>query len=162
MAERKPRLEYVVDTSVLVNIRDVHNDSAEIWLNVTNAIVTGRVRTIRHVWDELESRFVDIATRLKGYKKQFVLPDDVTYTAGVVAEVRDLNRNHRNLWNPVGSRNPADPFLIAVAKDLNVIVVTDEKRQGPGFQRRIPFVCTRRNVGCTDRLNFLRNIGCNV
>ena len=162
MAERRHRLEYIVDTSVLVNIRDVHHDSAEIWLHFTNAIVNGRVRTIRQVWDELESRFNEIAIRLKGYKRQFVLPDDVTYTAGVVAEVRDLNRNHSNLWNPVGGRNPADPFLIAVAKDLNAIVVTDEKRQGSGFQRRIPYVCTRRNVGCTDRLDFLRNIGCNV
>jgi hypothetical protein len=162
MAERKHRLEYVVDTSVLVNIRDVHHDSTEIWLNFTNAIVSGRVRTIRQVWDELDSRFADIAARLKAYKKQFVLPDDVTYTASVVAEVRDLNRHHKNLWNPIGGRNPADPFLIAVAKDLNVIVVTDEKRQGPGFQRRIPYVCVKRNVGCTGRLDFLRSIGCNV
>jgi hypothetical protein len=162
MAERKHRLEYVIDTSVLVNIRDVHNDSAEIWLNFTNAIVANRVKTVRQVWDELESRFSDITARLRGYKKQFVLPDDVTYAAAVVAEVRNLNRNHSNLWNPVGGRNPADPLLIAVARDLNVIVVTDEKRQGPGFQRRIPYVCTQRNVGCTDRLDFLRKIGCNV
>jgi len=158
----RSKLEYLVDTSVLVNIRDEHGDSKEIWLAVTNAIVAGRLRTIRQVWDELESRFPQIAERLKGYKKQFVLSDDVTYSAGVIAEVRQLNQNHRRLWNPVGGRNPADPMLIAVAKDLSVIVVTDEKRQGPGFQRRIPNVCTQRNVGCTDRLDFLRKIGCDL
>jgi hypothetical protein len=162
MAESRHKLEYIVDTSVLVNIRDEHGDSQEIWLNVTNAIVGGRVRTVRHVWDELEGRFPDIAKRLKGYKKQFVLPDAVVYTAGMVAEVRYLNDNHRKLWNPVGGRNPADPILVAVAKELNVIVVTDEKRKGPGFQRRIPYVCTQRNVGCTDRLDFLRKIGCAI
>lgn len=128
MPERKTKIEYLVDTSVLVNIRDVHSDSKDIWLAVTNGIVAGRVRTIRQVWDELDSRFPDIAERLKGYKKQFVLPDDQTYSQGVVDEVRVLNQNHRNLWNPVGGRNPADPFLIAVAKDLSVVVVTDEKK----------------------------------
>jgi len=162
MPERRAKLEYLVDTSVLVNIRDEHADSKEIWLGVTNAIIAGKVRTIRQVWDELESHFPDIANRLKGYKRQFVLPDDQTYSAGVVAEVRVLNQNHGRLWNPVGGRNPADPLLIAVAKDLNIIVVTDEKRQGAGFQRRIPYVCTQRNVGCTDRRDFLRKIGCDI
>lgn len=162
MPERKARIEFLVDTSVLVNIRDVHVDSKEIWLTVTNGIVAGKVRTIRQVWDELESRFPDIAQRLKGYKKQFILTDDQTYSQGVVDEIRALNQSHRNLWNPVGGRNPADPFLIAVAKDLNILVVTDEKRQGPGFQRRIPHICTQRNVGCTDRLDFLRKLGCDI
>ena len=55
-----------------------------------------------------------------------------------------------------GGRNPADPILIGVAKDQNVVVATDEKKKGPGFQRRIPFVCTQRNVGCTDRVDFLK------
>jgi Domain of unknown function (DUF4411) len=162
MPERKHKIEYLIDTSVLVNIRDVHADSAEIWLAITNGIVGGRVRTIRQVWDELESRFSDIAERLRGYKKQFVLADDLTYTAGVVAEIRQLNQYHRTLWNPLGGKNPADPFLIAVAKDLNIIVVTDERRKGAGFQKRIPYVCTQRNVGCTDRIDFLRKLGCNV
>jgi hypothetical protein len=162
MAESRPRLEYLIDTSVLVNIRDEHGDSKAIWLKVTNAIMVGRLKTIRQVWDELESRFQDIARRLKRYKKEFVLPDDIVYAPGVVAEVRYLNEHHRTLWNPVGGRNPADPMLVAVAKDLNVIVVTDEKRKGPGFQRRIPYVCTQRNIGCAERLDFLRKLGCDI
>jgi hypothetical protein len=163
MAEsRSSKLEFLVDTSVLVNIRDEHKDSREIWLAITNAIVAGRVKTVRHVWDELDSRFPDIAKRLKAYKRQFVIPDGATYSQGVVDEVRFLNQHHRTLWNPVGGRNPADPMLIAVAKDLGVIVVTDEKRSGPGFQRRIPHVCTQRNIGCTERLDFLRKLGCNI
>jgi hypothetical protein len=160
MPESKRKLEYLVDTSVLVNIRDVHGDSAEVWLAVRNGITAGRVRTIRQVWDELESRWPDIANRLKGYKKQFVLSDDQTYTAGVVAEVGFLNLNHRRLWSVMGGRNPADPLLIGVAKDLGVIVVTDERSSGPKHQRRIPFVCAQRNVGCTDRIDFLRKLGC--
>jgi hypothetical protein len=162
MPESKTKIEYLVDTSVLVNIRDIHGDSKDIWRAITNGIVAGRVRTIRQVWEELESRFSDISLRLKGYKREFVLSDDQTYTVGVITEVRALNQNHRKLWNPVGGRNPADPFLIAVSKELNAVVVTDEKRQGPGFQRRIPYVCAQRNVGCTDRIDFLRKIGCDI
>jgi hypothetical protein len=156
------KLEFLVDTSVLVNIRDEHHDSRDIWLAVTNAIVAGRLKTVRHVWGELESRFPEIAKRLKAYKRQFVIPDASTYTQTVIDEVRYLNNHHRNLWNPVGGRNPADPMLIAIAKDLSVIVVTDERRIGRGFQRRIPYVCAQRNVGCTDRIDFLRKIGCDI
>jgi hypothetical protein len=64
--------------------------------------------------------FLILRNGLRDTKKQFLLPDDQTYSVGVVAE--DLNQNHRRLWNPVGGRNPADPILIAVAKDLNVVV----------------------------------------
>lgn len=162
MPESKRKLEFLVDTSVLVNIRDVHGDSAEIWLAVRNGIISGKVRTIRQVWGELESRWPDIAARLQGYKKQFVLPDDQTYTVGVVTEVQFLNQNHRRLWSVMGGRNPADPLLIGVAKDLGVIVVTDERSRGPKHQRRIPYVCTQRNVGWTDRVDFLRKLGCDI
>lgn len=162
MPESKNKLEFLVDTSVLVNIRDVHGDSADIWRAITNGIVGGRVKTVRHVWGELESRWPDIAKRLVAYKKEFVLPDDKTYTAGVIAEVRFLNLNHSKLWNPIGGRNPADPILIGVAKDLSAVVVTDEKTQGTGYKRRIPYICTQRNVGCTDRVDFLRKLGCAI
>lgn len=160
MPEPKAKLEFLVDTSVLANIRDVHGDSAEVWLAVTNGIIGGRVKTVRQVWDELETRFPDIAARLKAYKKELLVSDALAYTAGVVAEVRYLNQNHRKLWNPVGGRNPADPILIAVAKDLGVVVVTDERKAGPKHTRRIPYVCIQRNVGCTDRIDFLRALGC--
>jgi hypothetical protein len=162
MPESKRRLEFLVDTSVLANIRDVHGDSPKIWRAVTNGIVGGRVRTVRQVWGELESRFPDIALRLKAYKRELVLPDAETYAAGVIAEVRFLNQHHRKLWNPVGGKNPADPLLIGVAKDLGVVVVTDERSNGPKHQRRIPYVCTQRNVGWTDRVDFLRKLGCDV
>src|SRR4051794_14685223 len=100
MPESGRKLEFLVDTSVLVNVRDIHKDSPVIWLNVTNAITANRLKTVRQVWAELESRFPDIAKRLEGYKRQFVLPDAATYTGDVVEEVRFLNQHHRNLWNP--------------------------------------------------------------
>jgi hypothetical protein len=158
MAGRKAEPEFVVDTSVLVNIRDEHGNSVAVWKKVIAGIRQGRVKTVRQVWAELVRRFPDIAERLKSVKVQFVLPDTATYSRGVVSEMAYLNQHHRKLWNPRGGRNPADPFLIAVAKDQDLIVVTDEKRSGPGHQSRIPYVCTQRNVGNTDRLGFLKQL----
>lgn len=160
MVEQKDRLAFLIDTSVLVNIRDVHQDSADIWAKLVSVIVSGKVKTVRHVWAELESRFPDIAKRLKPHKELFLVSDVETYAAGVVAELRYLNANHRNLWNPHGGRNPADPFLIAVSKDQNLIVVTDEARKGPGYQKKIPHICIQRNVGCIDGASYLKGIGC--
>lgn len=162
MPEPKAELEFLVDTSVLVNIRDEHNDSAEIWEMVIAAIKAGRLKTVRQVWGELQSRFPEIALRFKRHRKKFLIDDTIAYSEDVVAEVRYLNQHHRALWNPIGGRNPADPLLVATAKVLSIVVVTDEKRKGPGHQKRIPYVCTQRNVGCTDRLDFLRKIGCDV
>jgi hypothetical protein len=153
---------YLIDTSALVNIRDLHNDSEEVWQAVLQSIEGRRTLTVRHVCKELEALFPDIYRRVKPLKKRFVVPDALTYTADVKAEVRAIRQAHPRLYDPVGTGNPADPWLIAVAKSLPAIVVSDEKKEGNRHRRKIPFVCTSRNVGHEDRLDFLRKIGVNV
>jgi len=38
--------------------------------------------------------------------------------------------------------------LIATAKAMDAVVVTDEKIAGPKDKSKIPYVCKARNVGC--------------
>lgn len=153
---------HLIDTDVLVNIRDIHGDSSEIWKAVIAEIEAGRLKTVRQVVGELERRFKDIHARLKPYLRQFQLPDDITYSQDVIDEVRYINTHHSKLYNPLGATNPADPFLIAVAKTLGAMIVTDEKKNGPRHESRIPYVCAQRNVGSSDRLDYLKSIGLNV
>jgi hypothetical protein len=56
------------------------------------------------------------------------------------------------------NRGSADPFVIATAKILRAIVVTDE---GPGNERnvRIPYVCSQLDVECLGLLDFVRATG---
>ena len=55
-------------------------------------------------------------------------------------------------------RSRADPFVIATAKVIGAIVVTDEKH-GTAKDPRIPFVCERLDVPCLDVYSFVREAG---
>lgn len=153
---------YLIDTCVLVNIRDVHSDSEEIWVKVRGEITSGRLKTVRHCFDELKRRFPPVFARLKDLRKDFLIADADIYTADVVSEIRAIHVAHPGLYDQLGTGNPADPFLIAAAKFKSGIVVTDEKSAGAGYKSRIPYVCTNRNVGWSAGVAYLRSIGCNV
>jgi hypothetical protein len=151
---------HVIDTCVLVNIRDIHKDSSKIWDAVIAEIECGRLKSVRHVLEELERRWPDIYKRLKPLKKTILVSDGDLYSADVIAEIREIQKHHPNLINPLSGGNPADPFLIGVAKLKLAVVVTDEKSKGPGHKSRIPFVCTNRNVGWIDGNGYWKGLGC--
>jgi hypothetical protein len=97
---------------------------------------------------------------VKPFKKGILMPDSDLYAADVIAEIREIQKHHPGLINPLAGGNPADPFLIAVAKSHLGAVITDEKSAGPGYKSRIPFVCTNRNVGWTPGARYLKGLGC--
>lgn len=150
---------YLIDTCVLVNFRDMHGDSQNLWDQFGLLIDIGMVKTVRQVWDELERRFPDIHDRLKPRRKTFLIPDGTTYSADVVSEVRAIRGLHPGLYDPLGAGNPADPFLVAVGRIESAIVVTDERQMGKRHKQKIPFVCAQRNVGWMDRLGFFQALG---
>lgn len=150
---------HLIDTCALVNVRDLHNDSEEIWNAIRAEIIAGRLKTVRQAFDELKRRFPKIYARLKDLRREFVLPDAELYTLEVTAEIRAIHQHHPKLYDGLAGGNPADPFLIAAAKFKLAIVITDEKTAGSGYKSRIPYVCTSRNVGCTDRLTYLQALG---
>lgn len=153
---------HLIDTCSLVNVRDVHHDSEQIWDAICNDIEGGGLKTVRQVCDELERRFPDVYNRLKPQKKLLLIPDSDLYALDSVAEIRAIHRAHPKLYNQFGTGNPADPFLIAIAKTQSGVVVTDEKANGKGHKSKIPFVCAGRNVGCTSGPKYLKGLGFNV
>ena len=150
----------MIDTCSLVNIRDVHKDSEIIWKAIFAEIEAGRLKTVRHVSDELERRFPDVFKRIEPFKKTFLIPDVELYSAEVIAEIRDIQTHHPGLINPLRGANSADPFLIAASKFRSAVLVTDEKPNGPKHKYKIPYVCTNRNVGWTSGVLYLKGLGC--
>lgn len=153
---------FLIDTCTLVNIRDLHDDSDTVWDAIRAEIKDDRLKSVRQVTEELAHRFPKVYRRVKDLRKQLLVPDADLYTGEVIAEVRAIHQHHPTLYDRLGGGNPADPMLIAVAKTKLGIVVTDEKMIGPGYKSRIPYVCTSRNVGCTSRLPYLKQIGLDV
>lgn len=150
---------YLVDTCVWVNVRDVDGDSEEIWGRLFLLIEAGRVKTVRQVMVELERRWPDVYARLKPFKRKLVVSDAITYTADVAAEVRAVHAQHPGLYDQLGLGNPADPWLVAIGKTQSAVVVTDERSTGKQYQRKIPYVCTQRNVGWINRPGFYAALG---
>jgi hypothetical protein len=107
---------HLINTCVLVNIRDVHKNSSKVWDSVASQIENENLKSVRHVLDEVERRWPDIFNKLKPFKKKMLIPDADLYAADVIAEIREIQRLHPGLINPLAGGNPADPFLIAVAK----------------------------------------------
>ena len=154
------KILHIIDTCVLVNIRDIHKDSSKIWEAFAAEIEADRLKSVRQVLDELERRWPDIFAKVKPFKKTILIPDAELYAPDVIAEIRDIQKYHPNLINPLAGGNPADPFLIGVAKVKVGIVVTDEKSKGPGHKSKIPYVCTNRNVGWIDGNGYWKGLGC--
>jgi hypothetical protein len=157
MATDEP--SHLIDTSVLVNFQAQYGDSENAWPTLIKEIKAGRLKTVRHVWDELKCKFPEIHKRVKDHRKDFVIPDATLYSEEAVAELQQVQQHHGKLINELGNGNPADPFLIAAAKAMSVIVVTDEKASGHGHRHCIPFVCKSRNVGCMSGKDYLNGLG---
>jgi hypothetical protein len=151
---------HLIDTCVLVNVRDVYKNSPKVWDALIGQIECDNLKSVRHVLEELERRWPDIYKRVKPFKKSILMPDSDLYAADVIAEIREIQKHHPGLINPLTGSNPADPFLIAVAKSHLAIVVTDEKSKGPGYKSKIPFVCTNRNVGWIPGNGYLKGLSC--
>jgi hypothetical protein len=150
---------YLVDTCVWVNIRDEHDDSQEIWDTCFILIEAGFLKTVQPVYKELEKKFPDIHGRLKPFRAQLLVPDAIMFHADAVTEMRAIHAQHPKLYDVLGAGNPADPFLVSTAKQMNAIVVTDERSVGKAHKTKIPYVCTQRNVGWVDRLGFFKAAG---
>ena len=149
----------LVDTCALVNFEAQFGDSENFWPAVIKEITDGRLKTIRHVWDEIKRKFPPIHAKLKAHRKMFVVSDTVLYDQIAVGEVRIIQQYHGNLIDQLGTGNPADPFLIAAAKSMGACVITDEKTSGPRHKSRIPYVCKARNVKCKSGADYLVELG---
>lgn len=149
----------MIDTSVLVNFEAQYGDSGNAWATLITEISEGRLKTVRHVWEELRSKFPKIYRRLKPHRKQLLIPDAELYSEAAVAELQQIQLHHDSLINELGTGNPADPFVIAAAKVTGTIVVTDEKAVGRGHKSCIPYVCRARNVACIPGSEYLKTLG---
>jgi hypothetical protein len=131
-----------------------------VWDAVIAEIEGDKLKSVRQVTDELERRFPAVHSKLKPYKKTLLVPDTELYAPDVIAEMREIQKHHPSLIKAMSGGNPADPFLIAVAKSKLAVVITDEKSKGDGHKSRIPYVCTNRNVGWISGDGYFKALGC--
>lgn len=137
--------DYLLDTDVLGHIQD-HTDSTRIFDEIIEGIHAGKVKTVRQVLDELR-RFPEAYKKLSPVRAKFEIAPPLQFCEEVSEVIEKVNELAPGLYEPFGGKNPdpADPWLIAVAKVHGLTLVTDENRYSP---KRIPMVCDLPEIKC--------------
>jgi len=135
---------YCLDTSGLIDgierFYPIANFPA-LWDRIDDLIDRGRLRVSEEAWNEA----ISTDAPLKDWcttsgRQKCVYPTDaaVAGLAGAIAQQFPK-------WVSQGTKNTADPFVVAVAELNGFIAVSGEVNGGPG-RPKIPYVCSQRSV----------------
>jgi len=136
----------VNDTGAYINGQRDHlplKTFPSVWMAVGDAIVDGRIILPREVYRETTEQDDDIAAWMKAYEDYAVDP---------TAEVQKLAGQYLAQFPP-GTRNAADPFVLAEAELRGFTVVTYEGRSFSGvptrrWHRSRPGICQHLGIPC--------------
>lgn len=149
---------YLLDADVLGHIQD-HPDSDHIYAGIAIGIATGRVKTVRQVYGELK-RFPKAYAAMLPLKSTFEIEATKQLSLEVSEMIEFITNTVGDLFEQLGGKNPdpADPWLIAVAKVHGFDLVTDERPFSP---KKIPQVCDLDGikVRCISGPHFLVETG---
>jgi hypothetical protein len=141
---------------VLVAIRS-KKDSTNIYNHLIKMATDGDLKTVRQVFNELET-FGDGYKFLLGYRSKFVIPVDEQYCVAVQTKIELIKKTADFLYEQTGSKDAADPWLVAVASAYKYVLVTNERRESP---KRIPAACQQPELRCRciSGPHFLHEVG---
>ena len=121
------------------------------WVKIGELMDDGTIISSQGVYDEIMIGGDDLEKWAKARQKCF-LPSDIP----VQQDVRAILSTHRGLIEGGKKKNSADPFVIALAKQQNCKVVTEEVPTHNMNSPKIPDVCAAYNIECIDFIAFAR------
>jgi hypothetical protein len=143
---------YSIDSSALVFAwTDAYPVAhfATFWERLDALAREGRALVSDEVFEEMSRKDDDLYAWLK-VRPQMV----VAHTDDIQGSVRELLKSHPLLIKAIGTnRSGADPFVIALARCRNAMVISQERR-GSAQKPKIPDVCDHYHVPC-ERLRHL-------
>lgn len=138
--------DHYFDTSALIDgierFYPIANFPA-LWEKIDELIADGRLHVSEEAWNEaicVDSVLKDWCTDDTAGRSRCVVRTDAAI--GALAGAIAAQFPH---WAKQGTKNNADPFVIAVAEVKSCTVISGEKNGGPG-QPKIPYVCGVRQV----------------
>jgi hypothetical protein len=148
---------YSFDTSSLLNgRRDLLPPTTfpTLWENIEAMIGLGQIRCIDLVRDELAVREDDVHGWAKRQVDLFVpLREDIQIV------VREVLAEHQRLIGVGSGRSGADPFVIALARARDGVVVTEETLSRNITKPKIPDVCDSIDVRWLNLMGFVQEQG---
>lgn len=144
-----------MDASVWIRIGRNHPPDRfpTLWKLLEEDVKAGRLRSPQEVLHELEQGEDDLAERLRIWKDLFV-----PLSEELQAEVVRVNSRCPTLVDPESDRNKADPFVVALAKLMECVAVTNERqRASTTAPMKIPHACAVLGLRYLDWFGFLRD-----
>lgn len=155
---------YLIDANTLMRIDELgvpEDRRNAVWSDLLALVEAGRAFTVWAVVAEVKrnsSTTYQKVRRLRERKSTFVLTRQRQLADGDTTMVNALCAEYPALCGQQGSRrDKADPWLIAAAHRLGLVLVTQE----PNRQNKIPQVCKELHVKCIalDELIVAEHLG---
>jgi hypothetical protein len=151
---------YIFDKNVFISLGHYYPGRfPTIWGRIGELVDNGKLRSVREVRREIETNcpFKYIAQWVQDHSYIFMMP-----TEAELMIVRDIFRSeqYRGLvrrQNIIRGLPVADPFIVAAGKFYEALVVTQELLLSGAA--RIPTLCQKLEVRCTDLEGFLEEEG---
>lgn len=127
-----------------------------LWTNIDALIVNGEIVSPDLVLTEIERGTDDLAKMLKTKTGLFVPSLNAKMAVAVTAVLAACP----TLANVDSPKNEADPFVVALALNINATVICQERpAKGPTGRQRIPNACDLMGIPCVSWQDFLREMG---
>jgi len=135
---------FLFDTSAWLSIDSLPNRD-EVWATIRHLIESGRLFTCQQVINELRDDPI-YETRIKPFEKA-LLAGDHSNDMEHLMRVGKITYDFPAMSKARGAKTPADPYVVALAKEEGYVVVAEEttnKRKN----RKIPGVCEQLKIRC--------------
>jgi len=146
---------YVIDSSFILDFWNDGNGYPKdvppfkgIWNHIDTLVNNGEIISTEEIYEELkDDDKKELVRWLKGNKRMFF---DVDLNQTSMVEL--IVNKYQNLTFESG----ADPFVVALAKQHGLTVLTTEKPSGGAQTPKIPDLCKEHGVCCMDIPGFCK------
>lgn len=153
-------MAYSLDTSGLVDAwaryypPDVF---PAIWKLMHNAASDGTLLAIDEVAREIERKDDGLCEWVKAHERMVINID-----GAVQGRLAQIMSRYGRLVDTRRNRSGCDPWVIALAQERGLTVVTAEKPTGSLTRPKIPDVCRDLRIDCIDLVGLFRRLGWKV
>lgn len=145
-------MRYSLDTSAILDGRIRHYPPdifPKLWTNFEELVQSDGVKASEMIKRELEKKDDDVLKWVKDLNLFIPVDEEIQVI------ITEILRDHPRLVAEGGQRSLADPFVIALAKQNNCVVVTGEQG-GSDDKPKIPSVCRAMGIECISILEMIR------
>lgn len=144
---------YIFDTCSFITLeyRYPQKNFPSIWEKFDSLIQQGKIISSEIVYKEIMNG-KDIVKKYAKNNKDIFIPLDIE----IQQEAKAITNAYTTILNFKKAKSGADPFIIALAKLKNGIVVTEERPTGNTNPIKIPDVCKILKIECIPLLHVIK------